>query len=76
MLGKRMNNKETYNSMLVDKHIMSNKQLEKFKLSLPNLKIDDSKPVQLLHKQSEQDERDHKQFSDNLKTEYSVKQND
>ena len=71
-----MNNKETYNSMLVDKHIMSNEQLEKFKLSLPNLKIDDSKPVQLLPKQSEQDERDLKQFSDNIKTEYSVKQND
>ena len=76
MLGKRMNNKETYNSMKMDKHIMSNEQLEKFKLSLPNLKIDDSKSVQLLHKQSEQDERDLKQFPDNIKTEYSVKQND
>jgi len=71
-----MNNKETYNSMLVDKHIMSNEQLEKFKLSLPNLKIDDSKPVQLLHKQYEQEERDNKQLSDNIKTEQSVKQND
>jgi len=69
-----MNNKETFKSMLMDEHILSNEQLQKFKLSLPNLKIDDSKPVQLLYKQSESNERNDFKLSDNIKTEHSVKQ--
>lgn len=73
MLGRKMNNKQTFESLKMDKHIIDNKTFE----NLKNRYIydDNTKPIQLLYKQQEQIKRDESEFSNSIKRFISIKEN-
>jgi hypothetical protein len=73
MLGKKMNNKQTFESMKMDKHIIDNKTFE----ILKNRYIYDvgNKPIQLFYKQQEPLERIESEFSNSIKRFISAKEN-
>lgn len=73
MLGKKMNNKQTFESMKMDRHIIDNKTFE----ILKNRYIYDvgDKPIQLLHKQQEPLKRVESEFSNSIKRFISAKEN-
>ena len=72
MLGKKLNNKQTFQSMKVDKHIIDNKTFEILKTTYI---YDDNKSIQLLHKQQEPVERVQSEFSNSIKRFISTKEN-
>lgn len=72
MLGKKMTNKETFESLKMDKYCIDIKTFEQLKSKYIHssqnfLKIDiepnDNQPIQLLCEHKEQDERNLKQLS-------------
>jgi len=73
MLGRKMNNKQTFESMKMDKHIIDNKTFE----ILKNRYIYDvdNKPIQLLYKQQEPLQRVESEFSNSIKRFISAKEN-
>ena len=73
MLGKKMNNKQTFESMKMDKHIIDNKTFE----ILKNRYIYDvdNKPIQLFYKQQESLQRVESEFSNSIKRFISAKEN-
>ncbi len=73
MLGRKMNNKQTFESMKMDKHIIDNKTFE----ILKNRYIydDNTKPIQLFYKQQEPLERIESEFSNSIKRFISAKEN-
>jgi|Laugresu1bdmlbdd_1035124.scaffolds.fasta_scaffold00807_11 hypothetical protein len=73
MLGKKMNNKQTFESMKMDRHIIDNKTFE----ILKNRYIYDvgDKPIQLLYKQQEPFQRVESEFSNSIKRFISAKEN-
>lgn len=73
MLGKKMNNKQTFESMKMDRHIIDNKTFE----ILKNRYIYDvdNKPIQLLYKQQEPLQRIESEFSNSIKRFISAKEN-
>jgi hypothetical protein len=73
MLGRKMNNKQTFESMKVDKHIIDNKTFEILKSIY--IYDDNDKPIQLLHKQQEQIKRIESEFSNSIKRFISAKEN-
>jgi hypothetical protein len=72
MLGKKINNKQTFESMKMDRHIIDNKTFEILKTTYI---YDDNKPIQLLHKQQEPDKRNESEFSNHIKRFISAKKN-
>jgi hypothetical protein len=73
MLGKKMNNKQTFESLKMDKHIIDNKTFEILKSRY--IYDDDNKSIQLLHKQQEPDKRIESEFSNSIKRFISAKEN-
>lgn len=73
MLGRKMNNKQTFESMKMDRHIIDNKTFE----ILKNRYIYDvdNKPIQLLYKQQEPLQRVESEFSNSIKRFISAKEN-
>ena len=73
MLGKKMNNKQTFESMKMDRHIIDNKTFE----ILKNRYIYDvdNKSIQLLHTQQEPIKRVESEFSNSIKRFISTKEN-
>jgi hypothetical protein len=73
MLGKKMNNKQTFESMKMDRHIIDNKTFE----ILKNRYIYDvdNKPIQLFYKQQEPLQRIESEFSNSIKRFISAKEN-
>lgn len=73
MLGRKMNNKQTFESMKMDNHIIDNKTFE----ILKNRYIYDvgNKPIQLFYKQQEPLERIESEFSNSIKRFISAKEN-
>jgi len=73
MLGRKMNNKQTFESMKMDRHIIDNKTFE----ILKNRYIYDvgDKPIQLLYKQQEPFQRVESEFSNSIKRFISAKEN-
>jgi hypothetical protein len=73
MLGKKMNNKQTFESMKMDKHIIDNKTFEILKSRY--IYDDNNKSIQLLHKQQEPIQRIESEFSNSIKRFVSAKEN-
>lgn len=73
MLGKKMNNKQTFESMKMDRHIIDNKTFE----ILKNRYIydDNNQSIQLFYKQQEPLQRIESEFSNSIKRFISAKEN-
>ena len=73
MLGRKMNNKQTFQSMKMDNHIIDNKTFEILKSRY--IYNDNNQPIQLLHKQQEPLQRNESEFSNSIKRFISAKEN-
>jgi hypothetical protein len=73
MLGKKMNNKQTFESMKMDKHIIDNKTFEILKSRY--IYDDNNQPIQLLYTQQEPLKRIESEFSNSIKRFVSAKEN-
>lgn len=73
MLGRKMNNKQTFESLKMDKHIIDNKTFE----NLKNRYIydDNNQSIQLFYKQQEPLQRVESEFSNSIKRFISAKEN-
>ena len=73
MLGRKMNNKQTFESMKMDKHIIDNKTFEILKSTY--IYDDNNQSIQLFYKQQEPLKRIESEFSNSIKRFISAKEN-